>query len=162
MTEVGVARQPRRVAPQRRIEFARDSQYESCSSLQQHSKTDAQICRLVSHAKRTTAKSQWVRWASACGPRCRLVMALNHKKPAPRNGNRYSSRSQRPKPGGVASTFENAWPPPSELARISRTFQYSCWSNCTSVLYSTCPRKFSSHAQYTTSGSLPLAGRTPS
>src|SRR5579862_9803062 len=77
----------------------------------------------------------------------RFAMALNHRKPTPRNGNMYRSRSHRPKPGGVGTTCDHNSPPPIELASVSRTFQFSCWSNCASVLYSTCPCKSSTHAE---------------
>src|SRR5271170_2181840 len=53
-----------------------------------------------------------------------------------------------------------ASPPPSALVSVTLTRQISCASNGTSVLYSTCPRRFSRHAVYCFSGNLPVSGCT--
>src|SRR3979411_1427132 len=71
------------------------------------------------------------------------LTALNHKNPTPAKGSKYNSKSQRPNPAGVASTLAVDSPSPCELCKISRARQNSCRSRFTSVLYSTCPRKFS-------------------
>src|SRR5580704_2126227 len=87
---------------------------------------DTLICPSVSDPESGISKPHETCCVRNFRSRRLFMMAVTHKKPTPKNGKRYSNRSQRPKPGGVASTFERASPPPAEQDRISRTFQNSC------------------------------------